>query len=152
MFLSKFFFFFFFFFFWFLGNFFVHPLFFPLYLLILQSAYTQDFTSRLSVLSSDQGVFCGEVKSENRILSRNHFCHVKNHCPSSRFAGGFCSSSLHFVFISRCTILIFRQYVVLAVNEFLRQTGSSLPRVSSFVSVFSVFFSSKPFSCFHLNF
>ena len=38
------------------GNFFTHSLFF-LCILILQSTHTQEFTSRLSVLSSDQGAF-----------------------------------------------------------------------------------------------
>ena len=48
----------------FLRNFFARLL--SLYLLIFHSAHTQEFTSRLSVLSSGQEAFCGEVKSENK--------------------------------------------------------------------------------------
>ena len=72
---------------------------------------------------------------------------VKNHCSSSWFTDGLCSSSLHWVPIPLWRILIFKQYVVLAENTLLKKTSLSLPRVSSFVNVFETS-SSWPF--FHI--
>ena len=81
----------------FLGEFLFLSTFPSAYLLIPQSAHTRVHKQIIHPFLRQGSFLCEGKKVRTGSFLFNHFCQVKNHCPSSRFTGGLFSSWLFII-------------------------------------------------------